>query len=247
MNIDDVFIAPKLSSENKKYSSETINIFYHMFCISDAIQRFNRTYRKILLSGLINHIDNIYINCVGSNKINFSNQLSQINNDKIKVTIGHFDGGEAETLNLLRNFCIENPEGKSLYLHSKGCWRNHRRRRRRGEKKQAVQDWIDCMEYFLIEKYSDCLQYLKQYDTCGILVGRPPRNRKASGYRGNFWWTNNSYVRLLAPCSYETRHHSEWRFLNPLNSKYKELYTYHGSLYGTLHHRSQYTNSRSLV
>jgi hypothetical protein len=40
------------------------NIFYHMFCINDAVSRFTRTYSKIVLSGLIDIIDNIYVNCI---------------------------------------------------------------------------------------------------------------------------------------------------------------------------------------
>jgi hypothetical protein len=58
------------SSTNKKNN----NVFYHMFCINDALARFQKTYKKIEYS-LINDIKHIYVNCVGNHKCLFDSPI----------------------------------------------------------------------------------------------------------------------------------------------------------------------------
>lgn len=245
--IDNVFLVEtqKSDSQTEDIKYHYNNIFYHMLCISDSQNRFDRTYNKILKSGLIDHIDNIYVNCVGTYKNSFARNIQNKYKYKILCTIGEYDKDESETINMLRSFATNHPQGRSLYLHSKGCWRNYVRRRIRGFRRQAVQDWIDCMEYFLIEEFATCFNFLNYHDNCGVLFGY--KNRNNSGYRGNFWWTNNTYVSSLKPCTSYHRHDSEWRFLSPHLSKYKNIYSYDGSLYKTLHPRSLYTSKSPLV
>lgn len=239
---------PAPMPEPRIIHKNNINIFYHMFCITDALERFNRTLYKITKSGLIDIIDNIYVNCVGSESHKFVEKIKSLNLDKIIVSCSKDHTGEADTLNLLRDFTISNPTGKSLYLHSKGVWRNYtksRKTRPRVVKKDAVQDWIDCMEYFLIEEFNTCIDILNTYDNCGILYWR--RGRFSSCYRGNFWWANNKYISKLNSCRREERHQAEWKFLLPNRSKYKNLYSYNGSLYSTSHPRLLYTDKPTLL
>jgi hypothetical protein len=233
------------------------NIFYHMFCINDAVQRFLTTYEKIENFGLINHIQNIYINCVGPNKIDFSKQIIQQKNiHKLVISVGSYDKGEAETLDLLRNFAIKNPTGNILYLHSKGVWRLNNTKAIKDftisseQLKTNVQSWIDCMEYFLIEKYKDCFNYLdiENYETCGIFFKQDNYIKNSpSLYCGNFWWSKNLYIRKLKPCLRNNRWNAEYRFLSPANSKYKDMFKYKGSdkkpaqwCYKTYHNRCDY-------
>lgn len=253
-NLDTVFLNKNIplstieeSIFESKIKYQNINIFYHMFCITDAFQRFNRTLTKIVKSGLINVVDKIYVNCVGEESQAFSEKISNLNlNELITISCSNHHASEADTLNLLRNFAITNPNGKSLYLHSKGVWRNHTKRKRhpRGFKRQAVQDWIDAMEYFLIEEYESCIKLLDEYDNCGI---RYYAKKGLSMYAGNFWWATNKYLSSLGPCSYRTRHHAESSFLKPKLSKHKELYQFRRMGYAFLHPRSRYTDKPPLV
>lgn len=219
------------------------DIFYHMFCVNDSVDRFSRTYRKIVDSNLINHVDNIYVNCVGSSKIDFSNQIKHL--QKVRIIIGNHHKDESETLNLVLESAKKNKSRNTLYLHSKGCYRNYHKNTSEFTTK-AVQSWIDCMEYFLIEQYSTCLDLLHSYDNCGInlLFGKDQtkgyRYCDGSGYSGNFWWARNSYISTLHYCSNISRWHSEFGFLLPKNSRYKELYKYTGDPYQTIHDKNNY-------
>lgn len=222
----------------------TNDIFYHMFCINDSLERFERTYQKIARSGLLDHINNIYVNCVGDKKIKNKNQIS--NFSKVIANVGEYDKGEAETLNILRDFCIENPHGNVLYLHSKGVSIQPHHKDR-----DNIQNWIDCMEYFLIEEYQKCFSILQEYDNCGLFFNAinkwyKPSN-KTSAYCGNFWWSRNCYVSQLALCSTMNRWCAEVLFLRPALSKYKNLYSYSNDLYKNSPKRDEYTKKQPLI
>ena len=218
-----------------------------MFCVNDALERFLRTYSKIQLSGIINEIDFIYINCVGKNKHIYSQKIYNL--PKVNINIGDHHKDESETLNILRNFAIANPIGNSLYLHSKGASKQKSHKFNSIPKKEYeynVQTWIDCMEYFLIEDYKNCLKILESYDNCGIFFVNPNHNKSA--YAGNFWWATNKYLSTLNKCSKISRHRAEYRFLIPHLSNYKELYSnYKNFMYKYPIHRNLYTKQPSLL
>ena len=67
---------------------------------------------------------------------------------------------EFPTLEMLREFSINNPDYYCLYIHTKGVSKptNHQ-----------VADWRRCMMYFLVEKYELCLKELNRgADACSI-------------------------------------------------------------------------------
>lgn len=176
-----------------------------MFCINDFLERFNKTYKKIEFSGLLEDIQSIRVNCVGPKKKECVEILKN-NYSKVILTIGLNDFSEAETINLARDFAINNTNGNILYLHSKGV-SNHSQKPEC--KKQAIYEWIDAMEYFLIENYSDCLDALLEHDTCGVFLNH---NHNSFFYAGNFWWATNKYIASLPYCDPNNRFYSESRF-----------------------------------
>jgi len=234
------------------------NIFYHMFCINDAVERFEKTHKKIIKSGLINHIDNIYVNCVGRNKINYGHLIKD--GLKVRVLMGYHNKDESETLNLLRDFCINNSIGNVLYMHSKGV---------SAPKNQYKNCHAECMQYFVIEQYDNCLSILKNYDTCGVNLRVSPgwwtkdifrsgaftptqesqpkdKQKRASWYAGNFWWSKNSYISRLNKCESYRRSDSEVRFLLPYNSRFYNLYKPPKQFYESRIHRHLYTQKPPL-
>lgn len=205
---DDIF-----SPTKEKTVRNTV--FYHMYCINDAINRFDRTYRKIRASGLLNNIDMIFVNCVGPNSSLCYDKIKFY--DKINIKIGSNHKNESETLNKLRNFCIHNPQGNILYLHSKGVSRAFNA----NTNSLSIQDWIDYMEYFLIENYNECLLYLNSFDSVG--VNQKINNRGNVRYSGNFWWAKNSYISLVPKCL-NRKLYCELEFLSNKSKKHKCLY-----------------------
>lgn len=72
-----------------------------------------------------------------------------------------------------------------LYLHTKGvthtAWN------------QSLQDWLDYMLYFAIERAEDCIAALARHDTCGVELKADPYLH----YSGNFWWARSDWLRGL--------------------------------------------------
>jgi hypothetical protein len=233
------------------------NIFYHMYCINDAIDRFEKVYLKIKLSGLLYKINNIFVNCVGQHKNKFGTLIN--NKPKVNVIIGEHCKDESETLNLLRDFCITNNElGNILYMHSKGV---------SATKNKSKNYWADCMQYFLVEEHEKCLKILETHDNCGVslkeslylyhedIFGKggvhtpiqQNSQRVASWYCGNFWWATNKYISKLDECKADSRFDSEVRFLFPSRSKFYNLYDPPGPFYKTLVYRKLYTKKEPLI
>jgi hypothetical protein len=86
---------------------------------------------------------------------------------------------EFPTLQKLYEHC-QKKDGQVLYIHGKGS----------SQYKKCMEDWRHYLQYFLIEKYSDCLEALKTYDVCGC-------DWKKTHFFGNFWWARNDYIRTL--------------------------------------------------
>jgi hypothetical protein len=247
----------KIVFDGLDYTNSQNNIFYHMFCVNDALERFERAYLKIKLSGLLYKTNNIFVNCVGQHKNKFGILIK--NKPKVNIIIGEHCKDESETLNLLRDFCITNNKiGNILYMHTKGVT---------SPKNKSKNYWADCMQYFLVEEHEKCLKILETHDNCGVnlresfylyhkdIFGkgrvRVPiqqnSQRVASWYAGNFWWATNKYISKLDECKADSRFDSEVRFLFPSSSKFHNLYNPPGPFYKTLVHRKLYTKKKSLI
>jgi hypothetical protein len=159
-----------------------------MYVNNDYKERFIKTYNKIIKSGLYNSIDNIFINAVSrstGNSLNSENFF--IPDSKFKIINYSLDiTSETNTLDFLR-LKSQQKDFKLLYLHSKGT-SYHATSYLRAN----IQAWVDYMEYFVIERWRDCVDILDTYDTCGVDLHENP-----SYYSGNFWWANSSYIRKL--------------------------------------------------
>ena len=161
-----------------------IDVYYHMYCFGDCLERFQNTLNKIKRTGLYDSINSINLNLTGdSSKELFT--AFPIQDSKIILTNHYTDSsGEMDTLKLLWDDCKQK-NSKILYLHSKGVSRPGN---------QNVQAWIEYMEYFVIEKWKDCLNALDSHDTCGVNLQPKPMKH----YSGNFWWANSSYIQKLS-------------------------------------------------
>jgi beta-1,4-mannosyl-glycoprotein beta-1,4-N-acetylglucosaminyltransferase len=144
---------------------------------------------KINSSGLINVLDNVFINNIGvpiENKYN----TNCLTNNKYILT-NYSDNPllyENPTINKMKQFAEQNPNAYILYLHTKGNSYE--------SELQNITDWTNMMLYFLVEKYELCISQLdSNYDTVGcnyLELPDIPRH-----YSGNFWWTKSNYIRTL--------------------------------------------------
>ena len=169
------------------------HIFYHLYYFNDAVERFAKTLAKIKQSGLYDNVDKLYLNVVNIPLERATDLLNLIDGDpKIQTyNINNDPGNEAHTLELLWDTC-QNLDDKDnvLYLHSKGVTRVYD-----ADEKRNVQSWIDFMEYFLIEKWQDAIEKLKDHDACGVNLIRKEDGHQHPHFSGNFWWASNLHVK----------------------------------------------------
>ena len=92
---------------------------------------------------------------------------------------------EYEATKLIYNIS-KNKDAYHLFFHTKGVSRGYI---------QPTVDWDECMQYWVIEKWQDCIQRLKDYDSVGIF--NMMYRYAESYYGGNFYWTKSEYVRCL--------------------------------------------------
>ena len=205
-----------------------IQIFYHMYCINDCYERFNITFNKIVLSGLIEHIDKINVILVGPEKENLKNKIKDFS--KVSVFVKHNNNTEAETLHMVWNYSQTN-SGYVLYLHSKGVTRHEN---------ECMHDWKNLMEYFLIERFELCLNALKDHDVCGVnfLIAKNKPH-----FSGNFWWSTTNHIKKLKNIKPDIsdRFYCEfWLFDTTEKINHKELHASKIDHYGSRYPRQIY-------
>jgi hypothetical protein len=184
---------------------------------------------NIINSGLIQHLEKIFIVNIGENLD--QNMFCQ---EKI-VVINYSDNYklcEIPTINLIHTFCEHNQSCEILYLHTKGTTFYN------NPNKQFVTDWKNMMLYFLVEKHTDCFEILKKYDATGCnYITTTFKNH----FSGNFWWANSNYIKQLKRlpdiCD---RHESEWWILSNKLAKSYEIHNSSTNHYHNLYPRDKY-------
>jgi hypothetical protein len=194
-------------------------------------QKLDYIIEKINSSGLINALDNVFINNIGipiENKYNLSNTSN-------KYILSNYSQNprlyENPTINAVRRFADQNPDSYILYLHTKGNSYDSER--------QSINDWTEMMLYFLVEKYEQCTNKMEtEFDTVGCNYSEVHHNH----YSGNFWWAKSSYIRTLNYLSEDVPNKMAPEFWVLQNNPNK--YTIHSSgvdHYYTLYPRSHYS------
>lgn len=185
----------------------TKNIFYHLPTLGDYETRFVTTYEKVCNSRLIDEIDKFFV-------VTNATLTSFLDFPKIKIVkIEEQPLCERPTLMFLRDFA-KNFRGYSLYLHCKGSSRPNDRH---------IQDWINMLEYFCIERFQDCLNSLD--DGYTVAGSNFVKDADEPHFSGNFWWANNSYLSTLPKLLTEDRIRCEMWIGKGKGMKVKNFHT----------------------
>jgi hypothetical protein len=195
-----------------------IAIFYHTFQSGMTAFIYQQQIHRLYASGLVKAADYMYIGVNGDKELfNIPPKANVIYNKNWKE--------ETETLVALKNFAYKNPDYKILYFHLKG-----------GSKQTLIADsWRLMMEYFVIDRWKECIDYLDEYDCVGQSFkplgptlwsdGSITENAGIGCFCGNFWWANASYIQTLDHKYLETDYRFDrefWIGTNP-NCKAKSL------------------------
>lgn len=176
-------------------------IIYHIATINEKWKALTKSsYNKLAKSGILfdKNLKGIKISYLGNEEnmnilknIWYHKKVEIINNGT------NFKLYEFPAIQLIKDIC-KNENCNILYFHCKGLL----------HKNDHINDWIDYLEYFNIEKYEYCLEKLIKYDVVGCNYYPSDNNAfyKKNPYpfllykehfSGNFWWTKSSYINKL--------------------------------------------------
>jgi GR25 family glycosyltransferase involved in LPS biosynthesis/tetratricopeptide (TPR) repeat protein len=160
------------------------------YCFIHSCNTDGDTYR---LEHLLNTLskfqifEKIFINNIGL-------PLEKIDNRIIEVCQFSTDTSlyEVPTINKIRDFSREHKNCEILYLHTKGTGHS--------KDSQNINDWIDMMLYFLIERWPVAVNALKDHDVAGCNYHTYDSCRAPPHFSGNFWWAKTDYLSGLPDC-----------------------------------------------
>jgi GR25 family glycosyltransferase involved in LPS biosynthesis len=169
---------------------------------------------KINNSGLMDKLDLLIINNIGieidSSKYEVSNKIKLINFSE------NTQLWEMPTLKIMHYFATQQTEKVNiLYLHTKGISYN-----KGSSIYENVQDWINYMMYFLVDKHYECLTMLDTYDTVGVNYSAAPKKH----WSGNYWWATSKHISKLDAHHFGIKHDGEWWVNSRNDTKYFEIH-----------------------
>lgn len=100
---------------------------------------------------------------------------------------------EYPTLSFLKRECdaLTDTDVAVLYLHPKGI--SQVQRNNTWVPVPQIQDWRNFMEYWVIERWQECVQKLETNDAVGVNFRTWPWPH----FSGNMWWATASYIKKL--------------------------------------------------
>jgi len=172
---------------------------------------------KIQRSDLHEKSEKIFVSCLGPepNKI----KLDKIIPKKFEIVLFSTNAKlyEFPILEFLKNKS-EKDKFYAWYIHAKGVIS--------GRKNKIIKYWRHHLEYFIINKYENCVKTLNDgYDCCGIWQDDITQLPNVEHFSGNFWWANSKYIKKL-PYFSEEEKSNRWKVLewfDKVKPNYKSL------------------------
>jgi len=183
-------------------------IVYHIFCVGDYIDVVNRQISRLISSGLYDWADVIEVSCVDPQDNYFG--IDEVFENLNKVNLLKTDRNHYEWWGINKIWELsQNNEGQVLYFHTKGVSNKYLKKDENeiSELKiNGIKWWVESLEYFLIDNWTDCVNALDTNDNCGVTCIN-------GWWWGNFWWSNLSWVKNNPKPAQGDR----WYFENWLN------------------------------
>ena len=181
-----------------------IVIFYHIYCYGKWQQLVEKQLRRLQECGVYDECLAMFVRVIGTSE-NIEKYYSLIKDMKRIHTIQADATNDCEIsiLKAIRTLAFEtfpyreaaNLEASVLYVHTKGIYSG----RESDELASRMSDWREYMEYFVVENWKSCIEFLENgYDVCGVNWREQPLFGPIVGhFSGNFWWARLSYIYTL--------------------------------------------------
>jgi len=204
--------------DSEKTKNKNFGFIHSCHLLDSGLDVFNHLVSTIMKSGILNSMEKVFI--INHGEL-IPDDIQKLMDEKIKILqfSKRTNLFEVPTIHLLHHFCKRNDDCNVLYLHTKGISRNEIHRK--------IQDWVDLMLYFLVEKHTECLEKLDSngYDTvgCNYFENDCYGNRNPH-FSGNFWWVKSGYMNKLEISKVKTKHDAEFFVLSEPSVKYFNMY-----------------------
>jgi hypothetical protein len=167
-------------------------VFIHVATINQYQQIFEEIFERIIESGLLAEADKVTICVVGNGDLMIPSA------DHIEVKYdprsqydfqGSIVNGEFYSLTQLKEFADTVKENtRILYCHLRGVT---------SPNNEHIDTWRKYLTHWNIDKFSESLELLKEYDAVGVDLITKDRWPFADHFSGNFWWANSDYIKTL--------------------------------------------------
>lgn len=166
--------------------------FWHIGVVGVWRKIIAEQYAKLMESGLYDVSEKIVVGFVGGKNRECELNIPILDDPKFEVFITN-DTKDYELPTVARVWKEAQEREESFlcyYFHTKGASLDGTPNEEPGNA------WRLYMEYFNLERWEDCVEILKEYETCGV------EHRVDYLYDGNFWWARSDYIKKL-PNGYE--------------------------------------------
>ncbi len=167
-----------------------MDIFFHVYLKSGYSRILIDKFKKFKSSGLYEKANKIYLTLFGDIEIHseFLNDFKDMY-PKIEYAViaNAVFNNEPDTLNLMIKKANEYEQNTPmLYLHTKGLSYSN------PDLKKNVDAWVRYLDLYVINKWEECVDSLKENDAAGGFYVEDPKH-----FQGNFWWVNSDYLKNL--------------------------------------------------
>jgi len=207
---------------NKDLNKKNINlIVYHIYAVGNYLEVANRQINRLVSSGIYEWSDLIEVTCCKPDGRfeDIEKLISQHTKIKLnKITENNY---EYPAINKIWEYSQEY-NGKVLYLHAKGVsntYENLNTNKLSKRKVKGISIWTEVMEYFLIDRYKECLEKLNTYDQVGV-------TNVNDWWWGNFWWANLDNISVQSKPDKGDRWYFEAWINMGRKSRYYEFYNF---------------------
>jgi hypothetical protein len=166
-----------------------IIVVYHAYLTGKWKELVVEQINRLVASGLYDRADQIWmtVNKNGNSEEEVKQLLSKFK--KINIEFCEFNNAEYPGIKKVKELG-KIADAKILYFHTKGVsnnWKTCQGREYSHEKTANVSLWRECLEYFLIDGWNDCVKLLNDNDTVGVTCN-------GGWYWGNFWWATSKHI-----------------------------------------------------
>ena len=168
-----------------------MDIFFHVYLKTGYAHILLNKFKKFKVSGLYEKANKIYLLLFGGDIETHTEFLSELQEIYPKIEFAVISNqefnNEPDTLNFMLKKAKEYTSNTPmLYLHTKGISYNH------PTLKKNVEAWVRYLDLYVIYKWEECLEGLKNNDVAGgCFISDTPH------FSGNFWWANSDYLKTL--------------------------------------------------